>query len=508
MSRSGALKKGMIVSFIGELVTIISGLILPRLILVAFGSSCNGMLSAIVQFLGFSTVFRAGVGAVTRAALFKPLASKNYDSINEILAATNSYMYKISALIGAYILAVGIIYPFATAGEYSWWEVFSLTLIIGSSTLIDNLFGIKYRILLQADQKYYIETACVIVSQLASLGISVLLINFGANIHVVKIGAALAALLNPIILITYAKIKYRFLNLNVKPNGDAIKQRWDAFAQQMAMVVNGNVGLVLLSFFVKLKEISVYTVHYMICHNMEKLVVSTIGGVSSTFGDMIANGEEENLRNKFYFVEWLLFAVCAVLFSVTAVMITPFITIYTDGITDTDYIRPLFAFALTAAAMLNCMRRPYQMLAESAGCFKQTRNSAILEVVLNIIVSFVFVYFFGVIGVAIGAIVSTLYRTMQLAIYSMKHILNFPFLHLLKTYFLYMAAFVGITFVCNLIPHPEMTNYLSWAVFAIVIVVAAVLLVLLVSLIFNREQLFYLIKRMTAKFRKKSVKKD
>ena len=81
MGRASALKKNMLAGWASEVVTLVSGLVLPRLILVTFGSSCNGLLSAIVQFLGFSTLLRAGVGAVTKAALFRPLAEKNQKEI-------------------------------------------------------------------------------------------------------------------------------------------------------------------------------------------------------------------------------------------------------------------------------------------------------------------------------------------------------------------------------------------------------------------------------------------
>ncbi len=502
MGRASALKKNMIAGWASEVVTLVSGLVLPRLILVTFGSSCNGLLSAIVQFLGFSTLLRAGVGAVTRAALFKPLAEKDNNKINEIISATQGYMNKVSFFIGLYIAILAVVYPFVAKGEYGWWYTFTLTLIIGSSTFIDNLIGIKYRILLQADQKYYIETICVIVSQIASLIISVILIKLGQSIHVVKIGAAIAMFLNPLIVTIYTKRNYK-LNLKAKEKNDAISQRWDAFAQQMAIIVNTNVGLTLLSFFVQLKEISVYTVHYMVSHNMEKVVTATVTGIASTFGDIIARKEEENLKKVFTFIEWGLFAACCVLFSVTAVMITPFVRIYTGGITDVNYIRPVFAVCMSTVAMANCMRRPYQTLVEAAGHFKQTRNGAVAEVIINIAVSLVALYFFGIIGVTIGSFVASVFRSIQLEIYSRKYIIKLPKLHLFKTYFLYLIAYAIIIFVCtNVVMIPENLNYFTWACYAVLVMIVSTIIVAVISVIFNREQLLYLKDRIMRKMHK------
>ena len=68
-SRARAIKLNMLTGWAQELLTLISGLILPRLVLTAFGSDANGLVNSIAQYLGFSTVLRAGLGGVTRAAL-------------------------------------------------------------------------------------------------------------------------------------------------------------------------------------------------------------------------------------------------------------------------------------------------------------------------------------------------------------------------------------------------------------------------------------------------------
>lgn len=502
MGRANSLKKNMLAGWLGELVTMVSGLILPRLILVAFGSSCNGLLNSIAQFLGFSTLLRAGVGAVTRAALFKPLADGDKNKIDKIMAATQSYMLKISFFVGLYIAILAVVYPFVAKGEYSWWYIFTLTFIIGSSTFIDNLVGVKYKILLQADQKYYIEILCVVASKIVSLIVSVMLIKLGFSVHTVKIGAALSLLLNPILITIYAKKTYN-IDFSIKADSSVIGQRWDAFAQQMAIIVNSNVGLTMLSLLVNLKEISVYTVHYMVSHIMESVFVATSIGITSAFGNIIAKDEGENLKKVFLFIEWGLFAVCAVFFAVTAVMITPFIRIYTSGVVDINYIRPVFAIMMSTAAMATCMRRPYQTLIEAAGHFKQTRNGAIVEVIINILVSLIMIRLFGIIGVAIGAFVASFFRSVQLAIYSLKNIINIPKYHLFKSYILYFVTYLIIVGVCNkIIDIPTSLNYFSWACYAVIVMVIAVLMVAAVSFVFNRNELIYLKNKIMVKARK------
>ena len=501
MGRAKALKMNMLSGWLSELVTLITGLILPRLILVTFGSSYNGMIGAITQFMGFTTILRAGIGSVTRAALFKPLAEGDNEKVSAIIAATDIFMKKIALVVAAYIMIFAVIFPFITESEYSFMQTFTMVLIMGATVFTENFFAVKYRILLQADQKFYIQTFTSIVARILCFIVAVILIKLSFSMHMVKLSTVITALSGPLILYMYVKKRYVIIK-SVKPDNSAIKQRWDAFTQQMAVVVNGNIDLVLLSMFVHLREVSVYTVHAMVTHNIEKLITSMVNGINATFGNMIANNENENLKKSFRFIEWGLFASCAVVFSVTAIMITPFIRIYTSSVTDVNYIRPAFAYAMTMVAMMNCMRIPYQMLVEAAGHFKQTRNASILEVVVNIVVSIIMLYFYGIVGVIIGTFVAALIRTAQYAIHAYKHILKLPTWNLIKSYVLYFALFVGIYILFGKVSAIKMENFFVWTEYAVVVMVSAIIIVGVISLIFNKEQLIYLKNRFVKKRQK------
>ena len=64
-------------SFILQLVITFSGFIIPRYIITVFGSGVNGLVSSITQFLGYIALIEAGIGGVTRASLYSPLAKND-----------------------------------------------------------------------------------------------------------------------------------------------------------------------------------------------------------------------------------------------------------------------------------------------------------------------------------------------------------------------------------------------------------------------------------------------
>lgn len=131
----------------------------------------------------------------------------------------------------------------------------------------------------------------------------------------------------------------------------------------------------------------------------------------------IAKESMNQLNAKVNAYEWILNVVSCIALICSAMLIVPFVMIYTQGVSDTNYKQPAFAYLLCFAAFMSCIRLPYQNLVEASGHFKETRNGAIGEAVINIVISVIFVRKWGCIGVAIGTIVAMTVRTIQYAEY-------------------------------------------------------------------------------------------
>lgn len=469
-----------------ELVSIICGFVLPRVVLSAFGSTYNGLLTSITQFLSAVTLLRAGVGGVTRAALYNHLAKNDVDRISAIVVATKRFMQKIAYIFAIGLLVFAFIYPFLVIESFDFFFTCTLVLIMGIATFVQYYFAITYQMLLIADQRQYVITIIQSITLVLNLIVSVALIFLGCDIHVVKFGSAAVYCLNPLLTVFYVERKYR-INKYVEPDNTALSQRWDAFAHQIAAYVQENTDVMVLTVFSTVAEVSVYSVYFLIVNGIKKLLSALTAGIESIFGNMIALGEQDGLRRNMIRIEYLVFSVGAVAYSCLFILIVPFVSIYTAGITDAEYARPLFALLLTASQFICCIRTPYQNLVDAAGHFKQTRNSAIIEASLNLIVSIVTVIPFGLIGVAIGTLLSSLYRTIYLAIYASKNILkrsNYCFIKRVICGLLEMGV---IYILASALFDMTVSGYASWLIYAIIIGILSVAVVLVASLIFDRK---------------------
>ena len=151
--RSKYIIKNALLSILEQFVIIISGFILPRLLLKYYGSQYNGLITSITDFLSCAVLLRSGIGGATRAALYKPIADNNHKEISRIIKATDNFMKKIGLILLLLILIFSLIYRLIVKNDFNYFFTFSLFLIIGASTFAESFFGITYLILLQADQK-------------------------------------------------------------------------------------------------------------------------------------------------------------------------------------------------------------------------------------------------------------------------------------------------------------------------------------------------------------------
>ena len=72
--------------------TIIFGLILPRLYLKYYGSVTNGLINSISQFLNIISLLELGIGTIVESALYKPLAEKNISQISAIVVSAKKFI--------------------------------------------------------------------------------------------------------------------------------------------------------------------------------------------------------------------------------------------------------------------------------------------------------------------------------------------------------------------------------------------------------------------------------
>ena len=421
-SRRKKLALNTISAIIKQVVTLICGFILPRYILEYYGSTTNGLITSITQFLSFIAFLEMGIGPVIQSNLYLPLAKKNTIEISKIVVASEKFFKRIAYIFLIYILVLVFIFPNISKSAFSYIFTDSLLVIISISTFAQYYFGITYQLLLNADQKSYVQLSLQAITILINTIFSVIMIKMGASIQVVKLMTAMIYLVRPFGQMVYVRKHYN-IQKHITYDEEPIKQKWNGFVQHIAAVVVANTDIAILSVFNTLENVSIYSVYFNVVNGVNTMVMTLATGLESLWGNMLANNEQKRLKESFEAVELLSHGLCTTLFTITGILIVPFVKVYTNGINDTDYIKPVFAILLVIAYGLQCMRIPYFRIIKAAGHYKQTQMGSLIQVVINITLSIAFVFRFGINGVAVGTLIAMGYHTCYFVWYLKKNIL-------------------------------------------------------------------------------------
>lgn len=478
----------MISGVVLQFFTLVSGFILPKIILTCFGSEVNGLVSSLNQFLSYITLVEGGITGVIVANLYKPIVEQDNNKISSILVTADRFYKKIGALFIAYSVILSIIYPLYFKTEFTFSYVCSLTLILSLTLLIQYMYSLTLRTLLNADKKGYVvnftQTLIVIFNVLFAL-ISVFIYP---SIHVLKLISGSLFLLQPLIFNRYVKKNYK-IDWKVEPDNSLIKSRWNGFAINLAAFIHNSTDVAVLTFLANLKTVSIYSVYSLVGSGIKQMINACLSGIAHTVGQAYAKKNWKELNQKLDIYEYIVLILVFFLFTVTALLITPFVQLYTKDIVDTDYNQPLFGFLLVLAEALYLIKLPHLNLAYSANKFKEITVPAYIEAMLNIMISVALVKWIGLIGVTIGTIVGMTYRMVFHVYYTSKIVPGRAQCIFYRKLFLFAAgAGGGFVFCYKLLPLQTVTVG-SWIVHAIFYCVVMGAILLAISILFFQNEM-------------------
>lgn len=466
MSRTEQFVKNTLATGLLQIITMISGFIIPKIMLVYFGSEVNGIVTSITQFIAYLTLLEAGLSGATVFSLYKPIAAGDTDAVNRILVATKNLYYKTGHLFSCMVILCAAAYPFFIhTGKLDYGELFCLFCILGVNGVLEFYTLAKYRALLTADQKTYVISLASIAQVVLNVAIVAGLSLEGCSIVIVRGAAVLAIFARTYILWRYCRRRYRFLDFSVSPNNEAMKQRWNALYLQILGAIHQGAPILIATFCLSLLDVSVYAIYNLVILGLNSLLGIFMTGLISGFGDLIAREEKAAFHKAFREFEFLYNITITIIYSTMLFVYLPFIGLYTKG-SDISYLYPVFAFLMTVNGYAYNIKNPFGMLVISAGKYKETRVPTSIQGAIELIGGIILSLLWGLNGLVIGSILSNLYRDIEFLFFSPKHLTCEPALHTVKLWCVNIAIFCVAAIISFGLPDLSIERFSDWILFA------------------------------------------
>ncbi len=448
----------VICGLLGQIITIVLGIVIPRLVLVSYGSEVNGLLNSVTQIFTYFGLLEAGVGVASLQALYAPVATNDRTQIQRVLAATHHFYMKAGTI---YILAVVIlafVYPFFVETELAYGLIVGIILFGGLGNCINFLYQGKYKILMQADGHLHVSTNITTIFNVLTSLAKVALLLMGFNVLAVQFSFFVVNILQMLMYLVYVRKHYAWIDLKVEPDNVAIEQKGSTLIHQISGLIFNSTDVVLLTVMTRdLKVVSIYTMYKMVITMATTLIQQIEAGFNFKLGQMYNTDRKQYMVLHHIFEIVYMIMVFAVMTAIY-VMIVPFMRLYTAGITDVNYINKWYPLYFVITPLLTYGRTAASDVINFAGHFKQTQNRAIAESVINIVTSIIGIWKFGIFGALLGTFLASFYRTNDIILYVYKYLLkDNPW----KTYKRWISCFVIFVLVVVFVnvDNPIYSNY-------------------------------------------------
>jgi hypothetical protein len=430
---------------LGNVITTFVAILIPRLFIVNYGSEVNGLLSSIRQIYVYLALLEAGVGDASVIALYGPIGRKDHQATNEILAATHYYYRKIGIIYAVCVVALSFVYPLLLDTTIPYHVCCLVILLQGSGSVISYLFQGKYSMLLRVDNRNYVTTNLGTVTTVLTDVCRIVLLMMGKSIVAVQATYLVFNLIKMLYIAWYIKRNYPWIDLSVKPNFQAISQKSAVLVHQVSSLVFSHTDVLVLTFVCGLRTVSIYSMYATIYGMVGNLISIISGSVQSALGQ-IYNNDRKRFIELHDAYETCFLALVFGLFAIASIFMLPFMELYTKC-ADINYIDWKLPVLFTAYQLLNYGRTPSHNPIGFAGKFKETQWRAWLETTINLVVSFICVFQFGIYGVLFGTIAALLYRANDIIIYANKIVLGRSPWPTYRRWLINLGVFTVVVFV-------------------------------------------------------------
>ena len=261
-----------------HLITIINGLVVPKIIISCFGSVANGLVASINQFLSYVTILEGGLYGVVTASLYKPLLENDQTKISAIFNATQRFFKQIGVIYIIYAVGVAFIYPAVVETTYSYSYVVLLTIVLALNLFTQYFFSISYQMLIRASQNVSYTSNVRAVIMVLNMILAIVCSKLFPDLILIKLVSATVLFLQPLAFAIYVKKHFK-LDKTVPRDDEALSQRWDGFGHTFAYLININVSVFMLTAFSSLEVVAVYSIYIMITNALRNLSTSIAGAL-------------------------------------------------------------------------------------------------------------------------------------------------------------------------------------------------------------------------------------
>lgn len=413
----------------------------------------NGVFSNLLSVLALTEL---GIGSAIVYEMYKPIAKQRFQEITRLFI----FYKKVYHIIGLIIFFLGLlICPFLNVIVKDSENIRNIE-IIYILTLISTVvtyFYAQYTSIIIAHQKQYIITKCNIVACIIKAVIeSYVLIVYKSYIFYLIIEIFINIMTNLFIakkaIRMYPFLTQKKLDKKLPPNN--IKKIKDnslsAFSMKTAITIVNSTDNLLVSSMIGTYAAASFSTYMLIIKSVEQVIYTIKDSVLASVGNLCVSTDYNTKQIVFKRMRFIYAWINCAVVTCFLILLTPFIRLWAGD----DYLlsEPTM-LVLIINYFLRGIQWPVETFYSAEGLYQYFKIKPWIQVLLNLLFSFVLINHFGVVGVALGTTISEILTTFWYDIYIVN---KFSLRGNLSKYYLSTFGYLGLTmlialFVINIV---------------------------------------------------------
>lgn len=451
--------KNIVSSLCSNIVTSLLGFISRTIFIYTLGKSYLGISALLQNIFGLLAISELGISTAIGFSLYKPLVEKNNKLINTLMTIYKK-AYRVIAIT---ILILGIILykylDFFVDPSQQPKEIFYIYFMYLINIVIGYLLSYKTT-LISSDQKGYklipLQIKLNIITILAQI---VYLMIYKEYLGYLAIQILSSILIN-IIQNRFITNEYHYLNFSSKdklPTEEKriiIKNIMGLMATKLGDFCVNSTDNLIISKFVDLASVAIYSNYIMIRNLVNGYIGILFSSITSSFGNLVAEGNEKKSLEIFN----ILFLLSFIIYSFEAVS---FICLFNPFIGDLwigkEYLFPMYVvLAIVINNYLTGLRMPIITMKSAAGIYAEDAWVPFGFAIINLGASIILGKYWGVFGVIVGSIIGSICTADWFRpIVVFKKVFKVSSWNYFKNYFKYIILGFAYMFIsveiCNMI---------------------------------------------------------
>ncbi len=485
--------KNIAFGLISQSIILILGLIIPRIILLNYGSDTNGFTSTITQIFSYVALLEAGIGQATRNSLYPYIKNDDKENISRVLSISKKYFKKITIFYLLTIIILSFVLPFILKTKVSYWTIAIYVLFEGLTSVVSFYFVEKWNCIFIADGRNYVKANVDLLVKTLCYVVKILLAIFSFNIALIQVGFFIVSLIKVLIYNLYAKKHYAWVNFKSDDNNEKLKDRNSYIITEIAWTIFSSTDMVILSIFISTETASIYSVYNLVFASLNMLLNACVGSVQHILGQSFSESKEKYtiIHDNF---NSIICGSISILMIVSYFLIIPFVKLYTNGVNDIDYLIPGLPILFCLVQMFSWSRYVGQNLCGLGGYAKKLSYISLLEAFINLSLSIILVKFIGIIGVLLATVIALPIKVIYVNIISDKIILKRKGYKTTLTAILNFLLFF-LAVIVNYFYKPDINDYFTFIIYGLIFTIISSVVVLSTNLLINKNLLKLLRKK-------------